>query len=723
MLKGREIGATFAPDEIGWIDFEARGKRSIKDGTYAYATNADAIILAYAIGDGPASNIINSRRPGDALDLADLPLDFLRHHAKVVNGTAVWAAWNCSFDRAIWNYATAWFPELEPHMIIDVMAQAVASGLPPDLKMAAITTGAAEKKEAGDRLIKLFCLPDSTATPQSHPEDWKMFLVYAAADIEAMRGVFKRTRQLSYAEWQECWAMERINARGVGVDLSMVAHASSLATEDKSRSAAEIQRLTAGRVKTVDEVAKITAWLLEILPPGGREILLKREEETDENGEIVKPPKFALRRAQVQRLLAFIQTLDRNNPDYLKAERVLTIRLWGGSKTPAKFAKIEAQHVDGLLYGQYVFNGAAQTGRASSKGVQIHNLARDTLPDEPGAIDALLAKCSYGELVQAGGNDDPVSRKLSLLIRPAFVPSEGNDFVWSDWSNIEARVLPWLAGDEARLDIFREVDRDPRVPDLYTRTAAEISNVSYGEVTKPMRQRGKVVELALGFGGGVGALLTMAAGYGMHLEEAEAKAIVERWRRANGWAVRFWGRHDQNGSYGLWGAINRALLAPNTVQRYERIHYCFKPQYLGGSLLCVLPSGRILTYRRIKYERVEELDDDDKPTGQFSTKLRFSRGYARVVFWHGMACENVVQAVAADVLRGTLVRLENEYPEGNMNVRLHTHDEVVCETELSLAKATEISLRYQMRRGFDWSEGLPLMSEETVSPYYTKHEG
>jgi len=96
---------------------------------------------------------------------------------------------------------------------------------------------------------------------------------------------------------------------------------------------------------------------------------------------------------------------------------------------------------------------------------------------------------------------------------------------------------------------------------------------------------------------------------------------------------------------------------------------------------------------------------------------------ARIAFWHGMACENVVQAVAADVLRGTLVRLENEYPKGNMNVRLHTHDEVVCETELSLAKATEISLRYQMRRGFDWSEGLPLMSEETVSPYYTKHEG
>ena len=174
MLKGREIGATFAPDEIGWIDFEARGRVPIKDGTYAYATNADAIILAYAIGDGPA-NIINSRRPGDALDLVDLPLDFIKHHAKVMNGTAVWAAWNCSFDRAIWNYATLDFPALEPHHIIDVMAQAVASGLPPDLKMAAKTCGASDKLESGRDLIALFCLPDSTATPQSHFEEWVDF--------------------------------------------------------------------------------------------------------------------------------------------------------------------------------------------------------------------------------------------------------------------------------------------------------------------------------------------------------------------------------------------------------------------------------------------------------------------------------------------------------------------------------------------------------------------
>ena len=137
--------------------------------------------------------------------------------------------------------------------------------------------------------------------------------------------------------------MEAINGRGVGVDLAMISHAAKLAAEDKVRSAAEIRNLTGARVGTVDEVAKMTAWLLEVLPPGGREILLKREEETDENGEIVKPSKFALRRAQVQRLLAFIQTLDRNNPDYLKAERVLNDTSLGWQQNAGQIRQIYSQ--------------------------------------------------------------------------------------------------------------------------------------------------------------------------------------------------------------------------------------------------------------------------------------------------------------------------------------------------------------------------------------------
>jgi len=308
---------------------------------------------------------------------------------------------------------------------------------------------------------------------------------------------------------------------------------------------------------------------------------------------------------------------------------------------------------------------------------------------------------------------DPVSRQLSLLIRPSFIPEGANVFVWSDWSQIEARVLPWLAGDDpgalARLDVFRAVDNDPTVPDLYTRTAAVLSHLPIEQVTKPVRQRGKVAELALGFGGGLGALQSMAAGYGLHLEDAEARQTVDDWRAANPWCVEFWEE--------LEDAVETAMRLPGLPQRAGRVVYIFAREYLGGSLFCQLPSGRFLTYRELRWEPVEEEGDDGKL--RTSRQLRFSRGHGRVKLWRGMLCENVVQAVAADVLRGTLRRLEDE----GFNVRLHTHDEALVETNLSEAASTSERLREVMQRGFAWSEGLPLMSEETLGYYYSKHEG
>ena len=639
-----------------------------------------------------------------------MPADFHRHHARVLRGEAVWAAWNAGFDKAIWNYATD-YPELPPEGIIDVMAQAVAAGLPPDLSMAAKMAGGEHRKLAsGKALIALFCTPKGykgvCGRPETHPKEWLEFAQYLMGDIDAMRDVFKRTRQLPIEEWREYWAMECVNERGVYVDEKMASHAALLAEEDRIRSRRDLASLSNGAVTTVDQVARLTTWLLEHLPPEGREILRKREEEVDEDGVVTRPAKFALTRAQVQRLIVLMKA---KYPGLHKVTRALEIRLYGGSKTPAKFTRMQAQAVDGILYGQYVFNGAAQTGRASSKGVQIHNLARDTLPYEHDAIEALLSGANYEQFARLG-DDSPVSRKLSLLIRPAFIPGGDRMFVWSDWSQIEARVLPWLARDESRLDIFRAVDADKSVPDIYTRTASVLSHLPIEQITKPLRQRGKVAELALGFGGGVGALHAMGAGYGLHLEDDEAKETVRRWREANPWCVNFWSD--------ITDAVESALELSGVPFIAGRLIYIYLAHYLGGSLLCVLPSGRCLTYRDIRRERVEELDDDDKPTGKTSIKLRFSRGYGRVNLWHGMFCENAVQAVAADCLRGTLVRLE----ERAFYTRLHTHDEIVIECAAENAGQYAGWLREEMQRGFDWSDGLPLMSAETVSPYYTKVE-
>jgi DNA polymerase bacteriophage-type len=532
----------------------------------------------------------------------------------------------------------------------------------------------------------------------------------------AMRDVFRSTRQLTLAEWREYWAMEAINDRGVCIDVAMVAHAARLAEEDKVRSKADLQILTGCAVETVDQVAKMTVWLMRQLPADGQAILTKRVEEVDEEtGEVTKPAKLQLTRQRIERLIAYLT--ERGDDSLLDVLDVLQIRRYGGSKTPAKFAKMLAQQVDGRLYGQYVFNGAPQTGRASSRGVQIHNLARDVLEHEPDLIDAVADGIDY-DAFSSLGDDTPVARKLSLLIRPCFVPCETretNVFVWSDWSQIEARIVPWLCdhmpGARARVQIFRDVDTDPELPDLYTRTAAQLSHVPVEQVTKPMRQRGKVAELALGFCGGVGALQQMAAGYGLHFTDAEARQVVDRWREANPWAIDY--------SKEIWEAMRWAIKPENASQpvRAGRVWLKFEPKYLGGSLLCRLPSGRILTYRNMHWQDVDVLDEDDKPTGIKRLEMMFSRGYGRVKLWPGMFVENFTQATAADVLRGTLVRLEAR----DANVRWHVHDEVGVEVTKQHADAAAELLKDTMQEGFDWSEGLPLMSEESVAYHYTKH--
>jgi DNA polymerase len=716
---------TFDSEKICWFDFETKsGEDLTKAGATRYACDRDAaaIILTYAIGHGPVRLITAPRAANWALSWHHLPLDFTEFYYRVELSPAhgVFAAFNAGFDRNVWNFALRDAPQLFPDMCIDPSVQATAAGLPPDLAGACKASGSTAKVEDGNVYIKLFCMPDSTATPQSHPAEWAKFCAYAIGDIEAMRSLFLRTRQLPLREWQEYWAAEFINDRGIGVDVKFARKANKLAGIAKTYGGLELRELTDGMVTAVGQVKPLIKWLRYHLPPDGdgMKILTKREEEEADDGTIVRPAKYSLTRSRIEKLIPYCAATGHH-----QELRALQIRLYGGSTTPAKYSKILAQEVDDTVYGQYVFNGAPQTGRFSSRGVQIQNLARSFLPYEHDAIEAILNGADYDELAQFG-DDTPVLRKLALLIRPTFVPKGTNQFVVSDFAQIEARILPWLvgadsAGAQKRLQIFRDVDENPKLPDLYTRTAADISGIKQlGEVTKALRQRGKVAELALGFGGGVGALANMGANYGLYLPHHEAKELVQLWREANPWCVRFWGRHDADSSYGLWGAANRALEQPGTAQIAGRVAYVYLPQILKGTLYCQLPSGRCLAYRGIKYEKVDDLDEDDNVIGQ-SVQLRFWKGHSRAKIWHGIFCENVVQATAADILRGTLVRLE----QAGMGVRLHSHDEVLIECAEADVPGVANSLRYIMRKGFDWTDGLPLMSEETIQSYYSKWEG
>jgi DNA polymerase len=715
----------FSSDELVHLDFETLGRESdLKAvGTYKYAATANAIVCAFAVGDAPAQTW---HADGAILDWNYAPSDLRAAYDR----GAVFAAWNASFDAAIWNYSTLGFPFLPPERVIDPMVQAGVANLPTDLESASRALGGPGKQKDGKKLIKLFCVEG--AAPSAHPDEWQRFLAYARQDVEAMREVYRKTRPLPRAEWAQYWAFEHINRRGVGVDLLFVRRAAILAAEDGIASGRRLAELT-GAVTKVTQAKRIAAWLHDNLADAAmREVLTVGipADDDDADDDEAEPHEFSLTRDRVARVTAMLDAKRANgglDPAETKAHEVATLRLYGAGASPKKFGRLQVQEIDGVLRGQYRFAGAGQTGRMTSRGAQIQNLTRDTLGEDGAAeaalVDAIADGCSHAELAAAEPVDVPVARKLALLVRPALVAGLGKIFVWSDWSAIEARVTPWIAaseGAEKVLDIFRASDRDPSQPDIYTLASAGILHKDPRAITKTERAIGKVAVLALGFGGSVSALKNMALNYRIHLEDSEARRIVDAWRDANPWARAFWGAHRDGESFGLWGAAMRAWETPGEIITAGRIAFVYREDYLGGALFMALPSGRLLTYPRPRWRDVDILDKDKKPTGEKRHELSFRRAHGRAKLWHGTLCENAVQATAADILRQAVTRIETNPALTFMPIRMSTHDEVTIEVDEARAEEAKAILRREMLTVPDWAAGLPLQSEECACPWYTK---
>jgi DNA polymerase bacteriophage-type len=289
----------FSAREIVWVDFESASAFSLREvGTLRYAADVmtRAIVLAFAIGNGPAHAW---HAGGTILDWNNAP-DDLRD---AVDGGAILAAWNASFDSAIWNYSTHNFPFLPPERVIDPMIQAGVSNLPTDLESASRALGGAGKQK-GKKLIKLFCVEG--AKPCEHPAEWECFLAYARQDVEAMRDVYRRTRPLPHEEWEQYWAFERINRRGVAVDLRFAHQAAALAAEDAVAIGCRLAELTGRTVTRVTQAKRIAAWLHDRLPDVGmREVLTlgvpADDEGDDESEDDRAEPEFSLTRDRVAR--------------------------------------------------------------------------------------------------------------------------------------------------------------------------------------------------------------------------------------------------------------------------------------------------------------------------------------------------------------------------------------------------------------------------------------
>ena len=410
---------------------------------------------------------------------------------------------------------------------------------------------------------------------------------------------------------------------------------------------------------------------------------------TDDD-DAAEPPEFSLTRDRVARVLAMLEAkhanggLDAGGDQGLRSRNAAPVRRRGLAKKirAPRRATDRWRAARPISLRRRRANRTHDSAAARKFRISPAMCSARMAPQEAALVDAIADGCSYGELVAARPVDVPAARKLALLVRPALIAEPGKTLVWSDWSAIEARVTPWLAaspGADKVLDIFRANDRDPTLPDIYTLAAADILHKDPRAITKTERAIGKVAVLALGFGGSVGALQSMALSYRISLDAAEARRIVTAWREANPWAREFWDA--------LWDAALSAWELPGQITQAGRLAFVYRDDYLGGALFMALPSGRLLTYPRPRWREVDILDQCGKPTGEKRSELSFRRAHGRAKLWSGTFCENAVQAAAADLLRAAVTRIETDPALAFMPIRMTTHDEVVCRGRRSARRA------------------------------------
>lgn len=715
--------------DICFIDTETRSFEDItKTSTGRYARCCGVIICTYAINDGPVK-VWSVYDFDENLDWNERPDDLRDFSGKYV-------AFNSAFDRQVMRYGIR-NCTLDVEDFYDCAVQAAAANLPRTLDAASKACGHEGKIDEGKALIAMFCDASRTETPLTHPDEWERFLEYASVDIDAMRAVWQSTMPLPEEQWREFWAAERINDRGLPIDRKFAEQAARVAEVYADRTNDRVSEITNGELYSVRQYQAQPTWCWDRLRylPQVRDVMVKRYDEDAEGGEMI-PTKFGLDRNRIIRMIAALEKVDEEEgltDEEFAVKQLLEEREFGASATPAKYQKAVDMcfHEDGWHYlpSQYVFNGAQQTGRFSSKGVQVHNLGRDTIPTEDAAIEDIV-NAPAGDLTawlrDFEAKHGKAGMVLSRLVRPVITAPEGSTVVWGDWSNIEARKLPWLAGENSRsavakLDVFRQTDLDPEgVPDTYCRAAAEIDHLDLDELwtryrdkdpeAKKARQKGKIAELALGFGGGNGALLAMAAAYRMSFEDEEARRIVKGWRQANPWATLFWDA--------LWAGFTAAIDQPGTPFPVGRVVFVGVEGYLGKiTVLCFLPDGRALCYRNVKVE----LRNREMPDGTVVQQLQhtFAGAFGRKGLWYGTIAENITQATAASMLRTTLVDLE----EGDHELFQpcgHTHDETIGLAYDDRVDEAKDYLHRTMTKERSWAAGCPIAAEVSSHWYYTK---
>lgn len=640
------------------IDLETYSDQPLaKTGVYRYVESPDFEILlfAYSVDGDPVQQI----------DLAcgeKIPPAIL---AALEDDKVTKWAFNANFERICLSrflgYPTGDY--LEPDSWKCSMVWAVYMGLPLSLEGAGAVLGLEKQKLAeGKDLIKYFCQPCAPTKsngqrtrnlPKHAPDKWLAFKKYNIRDVETEMSI--QARLLKYpvpdSVWEEYHLDQEINDRGVGLDMELVRQAIQMDGRSRSELTQAMKELTS--LDNPNSVQQMKQWLAD------------NGVETDTLGKKA------------------VAELLKTAPPQL--QKVLTLRQQLAKSSVKKYQAMEtAVCADGRARGMFQFYGANRTGRWAGRIIQMQNLPQNHLDDLSEARG----------LVRAGGFDalemlyEDVPDTLSQLIRTAFVPQENRKFIVADFSAIEARVIAWLAGEKWRQDVFAEGK------DIYCASASQMFGVPVEKhgVNGHLRQKGKIAELALGYGGSVGALKAMGA-LEMGLSEDELPALVSAWRQANPKIVQFW-----------W-AVDRAVMEAVSRRTTTKTHgIIFSAR--NGMLFITLPSGRSLAYVKPKIGENRFGGDCITYEGVGGTKK-----WERIDSYGPKFVENIVQATSRDILCYAMKTLRC------CSIVMHIHDEVVIEADRRMSLQAVCD---QMGRTPPWANGLQLRADGYETDFYKK---
>ena len=628
----------------------------IKCGVYAYADSPafEVLLFAYSF-DGGETRVI------DLAQGEELPGEVAE---AVFDGSVVKTAFNANFERTcLSKYFGRYLPPDSWHCSA---VQAAVLALPRSLEDVGAVLGLDERKmKEGRELIRYFCVPCKPTKanggrrrnlPCHAPEKWEVFKSYCMRDVDVEKAIRRKLHKFPIPEGEmELYRLDqRINDRGVLVDMGLVRQAvvcERLHKEVVTRRAYELTGL-----ENPNSVAQLKGWL-------------------GENGVEAE----SLSKKAVAELIGESDG---------EVEELLRLRLLMAKTSVKKYEAMERSVCsDGRVHGLLQFYGANRTGRWAGRLVQVQNLPQNHIED----LELARRLVREGRFEDVEMLYDSTPNVLSELIRTAFVPEPGCRFVVADFSAIEARVLAWLAGERWRLEVFSSHGK------IYEASASAMFHVPIEEVTKgsTLRQKGKIAELGLGYGGAAGALVSMGA-LDMGLSEDDLPPLVAAWRRANPHITQFW-----------WDVDKAAVEAvtKRTGTRAGRIGF----EYRSGILFVMLPSGRKLAYVKPRMD-VNKFGRE----GLTYEGILENKKWGRIETYGPKLVENIVQGTARDLLAEAMLRVERKgYP-----IVMHCHDEIIAEVPEGMGSVEEMCEVMAVQPS--WAEGLPLRADGYECPFYQK---